>query len=276
MGTSFEIGSDTPMGESGKIVVVTGASSGIGAALARRLGARGYGLTLCARRQNALDGVAGDAGQNTLTVRVDVTNRLDVERLRDAALDRFGRIDVWINNAGRGIVRPVLDLTDEDVDDMIAVNLKSALYGMQAVVPHFMSRSRGHVITVSSFLSRVPTATFRSIYSAAKAALNILAANLRMDLAPRYPDIHVSTILPSIVITDFARHALGAEPTAGVPNPPPGPIRRQTAEEIAEIILGVIDHPVAEVYTQPALVEIARRYFDNVEAFEAAAAARQS
>ena len=65
---------------------------------------------------------------------------------------------------------------------MLAVNLKSALYGMQAAVPYFMSRGEGHVINISSFLSRVPTATYRSIYSAAKAALNILAANLRMDL----------------------------------------------------------------------------------------------
>lgn len=253
-----------------KIVVITGASAGIGAALAGRLGMRNYGLVLGARRQDALDAVAAESGPHAFGVSVDVTKRADVERLRDAAVERFGRIDVWVNNAGRGIVKPALELTDEDVDDMLTINLKSALYGMQVAVPHFKSRGKGQVINVSSFLSRVPTATFRSIYSAAKAALNILAANVRMDLAADFPGIHISTILPSIVITEFARHALGAEPAAGVPSPPPGPIRRQTADEVADVIVGAIDHPVAEAYTQPVLAEIARRYFEDVGAFEAA------
>lgn len=254
----------------GRIVVITGASAGIGAALAGRLGTRNYGLALGARRQDALDAVAGESGPHAFGVSVDVTKRVDVERLRDAAVERFGRIDVWVNNAGRGIVKPVLELTDEDVDDMLTINLKSALYGMQVAVPHFKSRGTGHVINVSSFLSRVPTATLRSIYSAAKAALNILAANLRMDLAADFPDIHISTILPSVVITDFARHARGADPAAGVPSPPPGRIRLQTAGEVADVIVGAIDQPVPEIYTQPALAEIARRYLEDVGAFEAA------
>ena len=79
----------------------------------------------------------------------------------------------------------------------------------------------------------------------------------------------MTTVIPSIVVTEFARHARGAEPAAGVPNPPSGPIRPQTADEVADIIVAAIDHPVAEIYTQPVLPGIARRYLDDVEAFEA-------
>jgi NADP-dependent 3-hydroxy acid dehydrogenase YdfG len=76
-------------------------------------------------------------------VRTDVTKRSDVERLRDRALEAFGRVDVWVNNAGRGIDRSVLELTEQDLDEMMEVNVKSALYGMQAVVPHFQERGPG-------------------------------------------------------------------------------------------------------------------------------------
>ena len=112
----------------------------------------------------------------------DVTKRKDVERLRDAALKKFGHVDVWVNNAGRGIGKNVMELTDEDLDEMIRVNVKSVLYGMQAIVPHFQQRGKGHLINVSSFLGRVPLAAFRSAYNAAKHAVNALTANLRMDL----------------------------------------------------------------------------------------------
>ncbi|MDB4948619.1 MAG: short-chain dehydrogenase/reductase [Gemmatimonadetes bacterium] len=157
--------------EERKVVVITGGSGGIGAEVARRLGARGHALVLAARRQDALKAVADGIGGDVHTVVADVTDRAQVERIRDEALRRFGRVDVWINNAGRGIARTVLELTDADVDDMIATNVKSALYGMQAIVPHFQQRGRGHLINVSSFLGRVPMASIRSAYSASKAAL---------------------------------------------------------------------------------------------------------
>ena len=164
---------------SDKVVVITGASSGIGAALARQLGAQGHRLALAARREQELQRVAMQSSPTALAIVADVRRRSDVDRLRDAAIARFGQIDIWINNAGRGIGRKVADLTDEDFDEMMAVNVKSALYGMQTVLPHFVQRGTGHIINVSSFLGRVPLATYRSAYSAAKAALNSLTANLR-------------------------------------------------------------------------------------------------
>lgn len=252
-----------------KVVVITGASAGIGAALARRLGSEGHRLVLAARRERELRDVAASTGADARAVATDVTRRAEVQRLRDAALDAFGHVDVWVNNAGRGISVPVLELTDEQLDEMMRVNVKSALYGMQAIVPHFQERGAGHLVNVSSFLGRVPLVSVRSAYNAAKAALNALTANLRMDLRARWPGIHVSLVMPGIVTTEFARNALGARaPAAGAPS---GGSRApsQTPEEVAGAIAELIAHPRAELYTNPAQARMARRYFEDVAAIEA-------
>lgn len=260
------------MSENGsKVIVVTGASSGIGAALARELGRRGHTLVLAARNEDALRAVAGEVGGRAHVVRADVTRREDVERVRDEALRKFGRVDVWINNAGQGISRSVLDLTDDDVDQMMAVNVKGPLYGIQAIVPHFQERGSGHLINVSSFLGRVPMAAGRSAYNAAKHALNALTANLRMDLRATFPGIHVTTLMPGIVSTDFAANARGATPGAAAASPG-GPMAAQTAEEVASIIADVVDDPRPDVYTNPAHPELARAYYADVGAFEENAA----
>jgi NADP-dependent 3-hydroxy acid dehydrogenase YdfG len=251
---------------SSKVIVITGASSGIGAALAERLGGQGHRLALAARREEELTKVAERSGAGALAVVTDVRRRSDVENLRDRTVEAFGHVDVWVNNAGRGIGKRVLDLTDEDFDEMFTVNTKSALYGMQAIVPHFMARGAGHLINISSFLGRVPVATVRSAYSAAKAALNSLTANLRMDLRQEYPDIQVSLVMPGIVLTEFARNALGGTPGTA---PPAGAMKPQTVDEAVAAIAGVIDQPVPEMYTNPALAEVARRYYEDVAAFEA-------
>lgn len=122
-----------------KVIVITGASGGIGAALAGELGKAGHRLVLAARRQEELERVAREAAEGALAVPTDVTRREEVERLRDRALEAHGGIDVWVNNAGRGISKRVMELTDADFDEMMTVNVKSALYGMQAVVPHSSS-----------------------------------------------------------------------------------------------------------------------------------------
>jgi len=255
-----------------RVVVITGASAGIGAALATELGARGDRVVLAARRERLLNDVAGRIGADALAVPTDVTRRADVELLRDRAIERFGHVDVWVNNAGRGISKPTLDLTDDEFDAIMAVNVKSALYGMQAIMPHFRERGRGHLINVSSFLSRVPMATIRAAYSAAKAALNALTANARVDLAASSPNIHVSLILPGLVATEFQKNAIHGTPPIRPGVAPPG---IQSADEVARAIVGVIDHPVAETYTNPALPAIARRYFEDVGAFEEEEAARR-
>jgi NADP-dependent 3-hydroxy acid dehydrogenase YdfG len=244
-----------------QVIAITGASAGIGAALARQVAAQGASVVLLARRERALADVVATmnaaAGRETATlVKVtDVTRRDEVEAAVAAALARFGKIDVWVNNAGRGISRPVSALTDEDIDDMMLVNVKSALYGMQAVLPHFKTRGRGHIINVSSMLSRVPFAPHRSAYSAAKHALNALTANLRMELAAEYPEIHVSMVHPGVVATEFgvnARH--GGVDSRVLPG-------AQDVDEVAAVIADVITRPRADVYTRPGAQEAVVRYF---------------
>jgi len=248
-----------------KVIVITGASAGIGAASARLLGTEGHKLVLAGRREAELKQVAKESGNQAMLIKCDVTIRKEVDSLRDAALKHFGAIDVWINNAGRGINKKTIDLSDEDFDEIVRVNLKSALYGMQAIIPYFQRQKKGHLINISSFLGRVPFVTFRSIYSAAKSALNILTANLRMDLKDLYPDIKVSLVLPGRVSTDFSKNAIGGTPQVA---PVGGMMQSQTAEDVASVISDVIKNPLAEVYTNPILAEIAANYYRDVGAFE--------
>jgi NADP-dependent 3-hydroxy acid dehydrogenase YdfG len=249
-----------------RTAVITGASSGIGEALALKLGLQGWNLVLGARRQKELESVAFRSGERALAVVTDVTRRGDVERLLDEGIRAFGPVDVWINNAGRGIGKKVLEVTEEEFDEIVAVNLKSVLYGIQVAVPHFQERGEGHLINISSFLGRVPLVTFRSVYNAAKAAVNILTANLRMDLRRTHPGIRVSLVMPGTVKTDFSNNALG-----GTPVPPPGgrsPMIAQTAEEVANAVFALIENPKAELYTNPASPEMVVRYYRDVGAFE--------
>jgi len=254
------------------VVVITGASGGIGAALAKRLGRDGKRLVLAARRESELRSIASDAeaagAEKALAVPTDVMQREAVNHLRDAALKEFGRIDVWVNNAGRGLTRTILDVTDADLDDMITVNLKSALYGMQAVSPHFIDRGKGHLINVSSFLSRVPLASYRSAYSASKAALNSITANLRMDLRASSPNIHVTLVMPGVVATDFAPNANTPDAIRPDRQGQTAAGNVQTAEEVADKIADVIANPVAEIYTNPASSGLVQAYYSDVAEFE--------
>lgn len=241
-----------------KVVVVTGASSGIGAALAELLAARGDSVVLVARREHALGEVAGRCGERALAVVTDVTYRDNVRRVVNEALARFGRIDVWVNNAGQGITRPPSQLTDEDIDEMIRVNVKSALYGIQEVLPHFTGRGDGHIINVSSMLGRVPHAVMRSAYNGAKHFLNALTANFRAEFEPKHPGIQFSLVSPGVVRTDFGLQARHGGPDS---RQLPG---SQSAEEVAKVIAGVIDSRKPDVYTRTGAREMVVKYFSAV------------
>jgi NAD(P)-dependent dehydrogenase (short-subunit alcohol dehydrogenase family) len=243
----------------GKVVVITGASSGIGAALAERIGRAGGWPVLAARREKELFEVARRIGAESLPVVADVTQRDQVRRVLDTALGRFGHVNVWVNNAGRGITRPVSALTDQDFDDMMRVNVMSALYGMQTVLPYFQQRGRGHIINVSSMLGRIPFVATRSAYSAAKHALNALTASLRLELKEDWPNIHVSTVSPGVVATEFGVHA-----EHGGPDSRQMP-RAQPVEEVAEVIVELIRRPRPEVYTRPGMQQTVIDYFGAEE-----------
>jgi NAD(P)-dependent dehydrogenase (short-subunit alcohol dehydrogenase family) len=238
-----------------RVVVITGASSGIGASVAEKVGTAGGRPVLVARRADALAEVAARSGPDALAVVGDMTVRADVERAMATAVARFGRVDAWINNAGRGISRPVTQLTDADVDEMMAVNLKSALYGMQVAVARFKAQGAGHVINVSSMLGRVPFAPIRSVYSASKHALNALTAALRMELRADWPGITVSSVHPGVVATGFGESALHGGPAS---HALPG---AQPVGEVADVIVALLEHPRADVYTRPGAQQVIVDYF---------------
>src|SRR5689334_14988435 len=192
----------------GTVVVITGGSGGIGAAAAHSVTSRGGSVALVARREAELRAVAERCGKNALPVVGDATNREDVRRAIHAALDRFGHVDVMVNNVGRGISRPPSQLSDEDIDDMMRINVKSMLYGVQEVLPHFRERGRGQIINVSSMLGRMPMALFRSAYNGAKHFLNAVTWNLREELRESHPGIVVSLVSPPVVATEFGVNAL--------------------------------------------------------------------
>jgi NADP-dependent 3-hydroxy acid dehydrogenase YdfG len=171
---------------------------------------------------------------------------------------RFGRIDVWINNAGQGITRMPSELTEDDIDTMMRVNVKTALYGMQEVLPHFQARGKGHIINVSSMLGRIPYALPRSAYNGAKHFLNALTANFRAEFAASHPGIRFSLISPGVVSTEFglnARH--GGIDSRAMPDP-------QTPEAVAEVILDVIARGRDDVYTRPGSRERVLEYYGSL------------
>ncbi len=238
-----------------KVIVITGASGGIGAALAEQVAKLGARPVLVARREAVLAEMAARLEARTLTCVADVTRRSEVQDVVRDTLAEFGHIDVWVNNAGRGITCKVSELTDEDFDEMMAVNVKSALYGMQAVLPHFRGRGQGHIINISSMLGRLPVAGFRSAYSASKHALNSLTANLRMELAADYPNLFVTSIHPGVVATDFGLKAMhGGTDSRQFPG-------AQTANAVATIIVDVIGRPRADVYTRPEAQKLVVGYY---------------
>jgi len=240
------------------VIVVTGASSGIGAALAVQVARRGASVALVARRADALDEVASQCGSESMTIAADMTDRLAVRETVAQVIGRFGRIDVWVNNVGQGITRVPSQLTDDDIDEMMRVNVKSALYGMQEVLPHFRSRDTGHIINVSSMLGRLPFAVVRSSYAAAKHFLNSLTATFREEVQQTHPGIQVSLVSPGVVRTDFGLNALHG-----------GPDSRQTpdsqsADEVAGVIAQVIQSRSPDVYTRAGSRDRVARYMAQV------------
>jgi short-subunit dehydrogenase len=249
-----------------KVVVITGASAGIGAATARHLAEQGISLTLVARREDALAAVAAACGPTAWALPADATSRSDVRGVVDATISRFGGIDVWINNVGQGISMLPSQLTDDDIDEVMKVNVKSALYGMQEVLPHFKARNAGHVINVSSMLGRIPFAVIRSAYCGSKHFLNALTATFRAEVQQTHPGIQFSIVSPPVVRTDFglnARH--GGPHSRTFPD-------SQSAEEVAAVIAEVIATRQPDVYTRAGSQARVAAYYASLGADPAATA----
>lgn len=138
------------------------------------------------------------------------------------------------------------------------INVMTALYGMQEVLPHFKSRNAGHIINVSSMLGRIPLAVFRSAYNGAKHFLNALTANIRTEIQETHPGIHVSLVSPGVVRTDFGLSAMhGGPDSRTLPN-------SQSAEEVARVIAGVIASRAPDVYTLAGAHDLIVKYYDGL------------
>ncbi|MBN8943417.1 MAG: SDR family oxidoreductase [Rhizobiales bacterium] len=188
-------------GIEGKVVVITGASSGLGEAAARRLAAGGARLVLGARRLDRLQALAGELslGRNAV-IRTDVTRHEEVRHLVDQAVDLHGRIDVIVNNAGLMPHSPLDRGKIGDWDRMIDVNLKGVLYGIAAALLHMKVQKSGHVINVSSVAGH-KVGSGGAVYAATKHAVRVISEGLRQEVKPY--NIRSTVISPGAVATEL-------------------------------------------------------------------------
>jgi short-subunit dehydrogenase len=189
-----------------KVVLITGASDGIGAACARAFQARGARLAVAARSAGKLEQIAGPDG---LALPGDLLEHSARERAVQATLERFGRIDVLVNNAGVGLYAPTWKAPLEEVRRMIELNLFAAIDMVQLTTPHMIARRSGTIVNVSSIGGKVPLPWF-TLYSASKFALSGMTDGLRMEL--RAQGIHCLLVCPGYVKTGFQQNALAGQP----------------------------------------------------------------
>jgi NADP-dependent 3-hydroxy acid dehydrogenase YdfG len=185
----------------GKVIVITGASSGLGEAAARLLSSEGAKLMLGARRRERLEALAGELSGETAVLVTDVVKAPDVQALVDGAIERFGHVDVMINNAGLMPNSPIERLKVADWERMIDVNIKGVLYGIAAALPHFQTRKAGHFINVASVAGHKvrPGST---VYSATKHAVRVISEGLRQEVKPW--SIRTTIISPGLVASELA------------------------------------------------------------------------
>jgi NADP-dependent 3-hydroxy acid dehydrogenase YdfG len=175
-----------------KVIVITGASSGIGAATARKLAALGAKVVLAARREDRLKAMVAEMGGNAIYVATDVSKRTDLDNLIQQAINKFGHVDVLWNNAG---IMPISFFEESLVDEwdrMIDINIKGVLYGINAVLPHMLQRGQGHILATSS-VGGIKTSPGIGVYSGTKFAVKAIMETLREEVAQT---IKVTTIFP--------------------------------------------------------------------------------
>lgn len=198
----------------GKVVVITGASSGLGEATARRLAAEGAKLVLGARRLDRLHKLAAELGlPGSAAVETDVTDAAQVKSLVDGAVGAHGRIDVIINNAGLMPHSPLARGKIADWDRMIDVNLKGVLYGIAAALPHMEAQKSGHIINVSSVAGH-KVRPGSAVYAATKAAVRMLSEGLRQEVKPY--NIRTTIISPGAVQSELPHSVTEADVAKGI------------------------------------------------------------
>ena len=260
------------------VILITGASSGIGAATARMFAKEGYRVVLAARRENRLEDLADRiclGGGQAIAVRTDVKNLEDINNLVQTALAVFGRIDILFNNAGFGRIDWLEGLAPgDDIQSQIQVNLTGLILLTQAVLPHMIERRSGHIINMSSVAGLLAMPTY-SVYAASKFAVRGFSEALRREVAVY--GINVSAIYPGAVDTEFEERAHIQRKT-GTRTPK---ALRLSADDVAQAVLHLARHPKRSLVIpwpmqlavwvniiMPGLVDwVAERYFVIPERF---------
>ena len=249
---------------SSKVVVVTGASMGIGEALARIFADHGARVVLLSRDAGRAEAARDRVGhtERTLALSCDVRNREEIDRVLSLTLHHFNRIDVWINNAGHGLLDSVAQLDMAACRETFDTNFFGAVESMLAVIPVMKQQGEGTIINISSVAGHIPL-PFHAVYSATKFAMNAFGKAARVEL--RDFGIYVMTVCPGYVRTNFGANALRGQEVKTVR---PSTVRGISAQRVAravlhgyikqkrEVIVPWIMHPVVKLYQLfPGLVE---------------------
>jgi short-subunit dehydrogenase len=217
----------------GKIVVVTGASMGIGEAIAKIFADRGASLVMLSRDAGRVEAARGRVGhaERTLAMACDVRHREEIDRAIGLTMHHFQRIDVWVNNAGHGLLDSVAEMDSAAFREMFDTNFFGAVAGMQAVIPIMRQQGGGTIINISSVAGHIPL-PFHAAYSATKFAMNAIGKAAGVEL--KKDGIRVLTVCPGYVRTNFSENVvLGNERKKVRPNS----IRGITAERVARATL---------------------------------------
>ncbi len=232
-------------GIAGKVVVITGASSGIGEATALLLAERGAKVVLGARRADRLRALASriaEQGDEAACSAIDVTRRDDMSRLVSLATDRFAQLDVLINNAGIGPISPLDDLRVDEWDAMIDVNIKGMLYGIAAALPVFRAQSFGHLVNTAS-TAGLKTTPNQAVYSGTKFAVRAISEGLRQEAGDA---LRVTIVTPGFVQTDFVESVSNPEVRAQL----------TTSRDTFAIPPDAIARAIAYAIEQPSSVDV--------------------
>jgi short-subunit dehydrogenase len=249
---------------SGQVAVITGASMGIGEAIAKLFADEGASVVLLSRDAERAEAARGRIGhaERTLGLACDVRNREEIDRVVGLTLHHFQRINVWINNAGHGILDSVANVDMAACRETFETNFFGALEAMQAVIPVMKQQGSGTIINVSSVAGHIPI-PFHAVYSATKFAMNAIGKAARIEL--KSSGINVLTVCPGYVRTAFGANAIKGKQQKQVR---PASVRGITAERVAravlrgymkqkrEVVVPWTMHPVIKIYQLfPGLVE---------------------